>query len=513
MTSAEETADGNGSGRPASSREMTTLLGNNETARGFVDMLVPTSPLASSHSPTQTSLIAGDDDLAEETRKISDHFEMEDGDVADDGYDYDDDDAGSDDSSTGLGAGAHGTAHGTATPAQVAVNIFISFVGAGLLGLPYAFSRSGWLLGAMCLAVVSVGNVYAMLLLVKCRKRLEADGYVGIKGYGDLGREVLGPRGEVLVNVCLVVSQAGFATAYLIFIAANVGSITDGRAGRALIIYACVPILSLLVQFRDMKKLSPFSLVADVANLMGLSCVIFQDFEYYTHSDSIKMVDFTGLVYVTSVCIYSLEGVGLILPLESSCANREGFPKLLKQVILGITTLMAFFGTCGYIAFGDGTVSPISLNLQGESAAFVQLALCLAIYLTYPIMMFPVSDVLEDLFLSEQRKPPRSYCPSRTFRLGIVLATATVAYTIPNFGKFLELVGASICTLLGFILPCTFHIKVFGRSEMKTWEYCLDVCIILFGAFFGAIGTIEAIMKLMEADEVVAEIADGTREL
>jgi len=505
MTSRNEEADDNGPNpnRPPGSRRETATLLKDETAGGFVNMLIPTSP-HTSHAPRR-SLIAGDDDLNEENNKISDHFEMEDGD------DYSDD--GSDDSSTGLGAGAHGMAHGTATRGQVAVNIIISFVGAGLLGLPYAFSRSGWVLGVLCLSAVSIGNVYAMLLLVKCRKKLESDGYGGIKGYGDLGREVMGPRGEVLVNVCLVVSQAGFATAYLIFIAANVQSITNGKAGRALIIYACVPILSLLVQFRDMKKLSPFSLVADVANLMGLSCVIFQDFEYYTHSDAIKTVDFAGMVYVTSVCIYSLEGVGLILPLESSCANREGFPKLLKQVIFGITLLMCFFGTCGYVAFGDATISPISLNLQGESAAFVQMALCLAIYLTYPIMMFPVSDVLENLFLSDSNKPPRSYCPSRTFRICIVLMTATIAYTIPSFGKFLELVGASICTLLGFILPCIFHIKIFGRSKMKTWEFLLNMFIIVFGVFFGALGTIEGIIKLMENDEDVTEVAEASLEL
>eukprot|EP01082_Thalassiosira_pseudonana_P000542 g820.t1 g820 contig10:795821-796910(-) len=326
-------------------------------------------------------------------------------------------------------------------------------------------------------------------------------GHTGIKGYGDVGREVMGPRGEVLVNICLVISQAGFATAYLIFIAANVRSIIE-KAGRGMIIYSCVPLLALLVQFRDMKKLSPFSLIADVANLMGLSAVIFQDFEYYTHDDDIAAVDFSGLIYVTSVCIYSLEGVGLILPLESSCADREGFPKLLKQVIFGITCLMTFFGICGYVAFGDSTISPISLNLKGESAAFVQLALCLALYLTYPIMMFPVSDVLEDLFLSDSNKPPRSYWPSRSFRVFMVFTTATVAYTLPNFGKFLELVGASICTLLGFILPCYFHIKVFGKAKLKTWELILDSSIIVLGLFFGAIGTWDAILKLMEDDEV-----------
>ncbi|EJK58568.1 hypothetical protein THAOC_21293 [Thalassiosira oceanica] len=254
------------------------LLGG--STQGYFDALVPASP----HSPKSARRTLGDDnDLIAENLAISDHFEMEDGDEC-----YDEDDGESDEPIGGMHAGSRGTA----TPAQVAVNIFISFVGAGLLGLPYAYSRSGWLLGSVALGLVSTGNVYAMLLLVKCRKKLEARGLTGINGYGDLGREVLGPRGEVLVNVCLVVSQTGFATAYLIFISANIQSITDGNATRAAIIFGCVPVLSLLVQYREMKKLSPFSLVADVANLMGLSCVIFQDFEYNTHSDNIKAVDY-----------------------------------------------------------------------------------------------------------------------------------------------------------------------------------------------------------------------------
>jgi hypothetical protein len=214
-----------------------------EKRRSLVKMLIPTSP----HVEHRHTLLQQDDDLTDETRVLSDNFEVD-----EDEFDEEDD-----------GIDAHGMAQGTATPAQVAVNIFISFVGAGLLGMPYAFSRSGWLLGTVSLALVSAGNLYCMLLLVKIRKRLEANGITGIKGYGCVGREVIGPKGEMLVNICLVISQAGFATAYLIFIAANVQSVTSGQAGRALIIYSCVPILSFLVQFRDMKKLSPFSLIAD----------------------------------------------------------------------------------------------------------------------------------------------------------------------------------------------------------------------------------------------------------
>jgi hypothetical protein len=221
---------------------------------GFLKMLVPTSP----HLSYTHTALEQEDDLNEDSHELSDKFEVE-----NESYHEEN------------GGGAHGAAHGTATPAQVAVNIFISFVGAGLLGLPYAFSRSGWLLGTLSLALVSAGNLYCMLLLIKIRKRLEENGYSGIKGYGCVGREVLGPNGEILVNICLVVSQAGFATAYLIFIAANIQSATNGKTGRAIIIYGCAPILAMLVQFRDMKKLSPFSLIAD-----GMS-FIFRLIEYF----------------------------------------------------------------------------------------------------------------------------------------------------------------------------------------------------------------------------------------
>jgi hypothetical protein len=99
-------------------------------------------------------------------------------------------------------------AHG-ASNAQVAVNIFISFVGAGMLGMPYAFKQSGWFLGGVALSTVSALNVYCMLLLVKSRKYLEQHHNVhDIAGYGDLGRHVIGPHGETFVNICLVVCES-----------------------------------------------------------------------------------------------------------------------------------------------------------------------------------------------------------------------------------------------------------------------------------------------------------------
>ena len=384
---------------------------------------------------------------------------------------------------------------GTATNAQVAVNIVISFVGAGLLGQPYAFSQSGWFAGGIAVAVVSSANVYAMLLLVNTRKRLELDdaNKGTIKGYGDIGRVVSGPNGENFVNACLVISQVGFATAYIIFIAANVHAVFPAIS-RAWICFGCVPILSVLVQVQDMKTLSPFSLIADVANLLGLSAVLFQDFEAYEyHHETIQAAtNFKGLIYVASIAIYSLEGVNLVLPLESSCADRKGFPLLLTKVITGITLLMIGFGTAGYVAFGSATEAPITLNLSSEGpwGNFVKVALSLALYLTYPVMMFPVGSVLEDNFATF-----REY--STSTRALVVVLTSVVAYAVPGFGVFLGLLGSSICMVLGFLAPSYFHLQVFGRSELSKAEWMMDWGLIVVGSIMGLIGTYNSFMEIV----------------
>ncbi len=317
---------------------------------------------------------------------------------------------------------------GSSSQLQVAVNIFISFVGSGMLGMPFAFKQSGYLLGVISLFVMSTLNVYAMLLLVKTRQKLEARGNSNIHGYGDVGRIVSGRKGENLVNICLVISQVGFATAYIIFIAANLNNIYG--INRAYVCFGCVPFLAILVQIQDMKHLSPFSFVADVSNLAGLSAVMIQDYLSYRNShEAVVAFNYSNVLYVASVSLYALEGVGLVLPLESSCADRKWFPSLLKKTIFGITSLMAVFGCCGYFAFGSDTEAPITLNLSGDFATVVKFALCIALYLTFPIMLFPVNEVMEDFALGAG---PR---PNRPFRSSVVFLSALVAYGVPDFGK------------------------------------------------------------------------------
>jgi len=440
--------------------------------------------------------------------------------------------------------GHGGAPPGSATVPQVIVNIIISFVGAGLLGVPNAFSKSGWLLGSLTLCATSALNLYALLLLPKIKRKLLSQGYDAIISYGDMGRCVLGKRGETFVNACIAVSQAGFATAYIIFIAANLYNVAE--IPRFLSILACVPGLAVLVQFDDMKFLSPFSLLANCSTFTALVAVLFQDYEtiakhyreemdFGGHYDepgppiaaavdnstrslvgngtaidndptaiattnAIQRVKWGGMMYVIAITIYSMEGVALILSLEASCKKPSMFPFLLQSVVGSITLFMAMFGTAGYWAFGDDTEAPITLNLAGHwIATFVKLALCFSLYFTYPVMMFPVWHILEASNTSGGSSSINSNNPKSkvAVRAGVVVASAFVAWSVPDFGKFLSLVGSSICTILGFICPCYFYLVCFGRDEIRMWQYALNCFLIVGGALFGMVGTYNSLVALL----------------
>ena len=53
---------------------------------------------------------------------------------------------------------------------KAAANMFISILGAGVLGLPYAFRRSGLTQGTIVMIIIAVLNIHCMMLLVSLQR-------------------------------------------------------------------------------------------------------------------------------------------------------------------------------------------------------------------------------------------------------------------------------------------------------------------------------------------------------
>ncbi|CAM9293469.1 unnamed protein product [Ectocarpus sp. 6 AP-2014] len=380
------------------------------------------------------------------------------------------------------------------------VNLLISFVGAGVLGIPFAFRQGGLLLSTGVLSMVGVVCTYCMWMLVRCKYRviaLRGKDEPGPVKYPDICEEALGRWGLVAVEGALVASQSGFATAYLVFIARNLYALFSFQ--KAPVIFLCVPGLVLMCLIKHLKYLAPFSLIAEVVNLTGLAVVFFDDAEFMDiNHESISMAHWKALPFVFGVGVYCFEGIGMAIPIEDAMVNRERFTPILSWVMVIYTVLCVLSGGLGYMAFGDETEDIILLNIGSTASTLVvKLSFCVGLYFTFPLMMVPVWEVLECKWLRQHHSP--SYGRDRNvLRAAVVFTTGLVACVVPNFGLFVSLVGSTCCALLAFILPtlCYAKLEKDAGFPLSPGRKLLHNFILAAGLFAMISGTLDTLHRI-----------------
>lgn len=377
-------------------------------------------------------------------------------------------------------------------------NVFIAIVGAGVLGLPYAFKRTGWLMGSLMIFSVSALTFHCMMLLVHTRRKLESSehGFTKINSFGDLGFVVCGSIGRGIVDVLIILSQAGFCISYLMFIANTLvyffrTSTILGMSAKGFYIWSCLPFQLGLNSIATLTHLAPLSIFADVVDLAA-TAVVMVDEVVISLKQMPEVAAFGNLsvfFYGIGVAVYAFEGIGMVLPLEAEMEKKEKFGGILGLSVTFIALMYVGFGVLGYFAFGSETKDIITANLgAGFVSVLVQLGLCINLFFTFPLMMHPVYEIVERRFKGGE------YC--LWLRWLLVFLVSLVAMSVPNFADFLSLVGSSVCCGLGFVLPALFHLLVF-KEEMGWKGWFLDVGIVVVGVVLGVSGTWYALMEIL----------------
>ncbi|XVE75810.1 hypothetical protein DITRI_Ditri12bG0122100 [Diplodiscus trichospermus] len=402
---------------------------------------------------------------------------------------------------------------GTASKLQTIGNIIVSIVGTGVLGLPFAFRVAGWLAGSLGVIIAGLATFYCMLLLVQCRDKLAAEKQLPETTYGDLGYRCIGRPGRFLTEFLIFVSQCGGSVAYLVFIGQNLASVFKGHSFTlASYIFLLVPIEIALSWIGSLSAFAPFSIFADICNVLAMGFVVKDDVQQaiggdFSFRDRKAITDnLGGLPFAGGMAVFCFEGFGMTLALEASMKERRTFPKVLAVAFTWITLVYVLFGIFGYMAYGDETKDIVTLNLpKNWTATAVQIGLCLGLAFTFPIMIHPVNEILEAKLKKTIwfQKLHNNDAGSSITRLGksgiyisravLVIGLAVLASCVPGFGVFASLVGSTVCALISFVLPALFHLTLLG-SSLNFWQKALDYFIFLCGLLFAAYGTYNTIV-------------------
>ena len=161
------------------------------------------------------------------------------------------------------------------------------------------------------------------------------------------------------------------------------------------------------------------------------------------------------------------------------------------------------FSSTRYLSFYLCTLGPITDNLPPGTLVTVTLwGLNVALLLTYPIQMFPVFEITEELLLG----PPKAHgtkpyiLKAMAIRAVIVALSVVVGIAIPDFNLFLSLIGGLGSAQLMFILPPITYGTLFW-DELPVAKKVGCVTLFAFGIATVVITTTFTIIGLVQAED------------
>ena len=304
------------------------------------------------------------------------------------------------------------------------INVIKSWVGSNFLSLPFAFAAFGTLIGPLAVAVVALVSCGGCLLLVQIRKDLllqqgekeeesrttyklqqqqqqqqqqgqisshtQAHPYIHTREefetYPQVAGHVLGRSGYLVVNFLLAITQWGYCTGYAIYMNTALHQLTQTHFSRPLssatIIFGLLtPLLILLCLVPDLKRFLPFSLLSNLALLVGFLAVFFASLSHAHTQGTFHVmwgVDMKKVPLAFGNLVASFEGIGTILPVEGCMAKdggmhvREFYPLYLKQTLVGLVVAFSVFGIVGFGGWGRELCSVILTNLPEEGKGSVE---------------------------------------------------------------------------------------------------------------------------------------------
>lgn len=471
-------------------------------------------------------------------------------------------------------------------------NMLKAFIGINFIAVAYAFSNAGIVRGLIGLLVIMLVTEHCCLLLIEIkdsmprplspassysiadqtdqlsdddhiedpphspvdgleRQPLDSDpsphdnaefhdphaGGPNTPSYGDVALYIGGRPAQMVIESALLVTQFGFCVGYLIFLSQTIHDIIGSGGAVAPFVLLPLPILMYLGLLRSIRSLGPFSLLANFALLIGFLAVVTFIGRHFNWTPS--KVPLSSFPLFFGQMTAAIEGIGLIIPVQSSMRDPSKFTLVLRIALVTITSILAIVGVLGFATFGAETRSIILLNFGASPVVLaVKIVLIIGILFTYPLQIIPVfefadrvigsrsnnasvsaarsqlethwggkgeAEVEEDeeanTTQTETPSPPSLYVQGwRTImaRLMVIVLTAVTAVLGgASFGIFMSLVGSAGATVLAYTAPSLFHYMAF-RDRLSTAVKVKNLSIVFFGILGGLAGTWASLSEIVK---------------
>jgi amino acid permease len=183
----------------------------------------------------------------------------------------------------------------------------------------------------------------------------------------------------------------------------------------------------------------------------------------------------------------------------------ERSPAMMYQAVniavLVVTFLYLSIGLAGYVLFGrdvEGNVLA-NLDIRDPVSAAAQGCIGLAIVLTFPLNIYPARFTLHTMFVDDDT--PVSTIHTVGFTLVLVFGALAVAIFIPSISELFSFLGATTGSLIAFILPSIFYLKLIPTDGDTKTHRRLCVMLAAGGVLLAIVSTYRSLQLFAEDPE------------
>ena len=397
------------------------------------------------------------------------------------------------------------------------INLTSTILGAGMLGLPYAYANMGWILGTLLIIVCGTAATFALYFLAVCAKKtdLPSSFYTVAK--------VAAPQYSFIIDAIIAIKCFGVATSYLVVIGDLMplsihNMFPDSPSwhqrnvwvGLGFCIVAPLACLRSLDSLRWTSGLSGFFLFFLLTLVVAYAM---PDISGYDPCLGETYLDSTGssessschghrdwlLVTPSAFHVMPIFVFGYACQQNTfSIVNELQNPtieRITSVCVASTSTAIVVYivmASAGYLAYGDTVKSNILISYPDNvitSAARVFVSLVVAFH--FPLQAHPARRSVLSLLTywldggQENGNLVVYYTRYAVTTVVFLACSLAIALTVSDLGLMLSLVGATGSTMISYVLPGWFYYnlhkdEVHGESARSWPRFLLNLSYTQF---------------------------------
>uniref|UniRef100_A0A4W5JDT2 Solute carrier family 38 member 4 n=1 Tax=Hucho hucho TaxID=62062 RepID=A0A4W5JDT2_9TELE len=363
-------------------------------------------------------------------------------------------------------------------------NLSNAIMGSGILGLSYAMANTGIVLFVVLLLGVAILSLYSVHLLLMTAKE------GGSLIYEKLGERAFGWPGKMAAFGSITLQNIGAMSSYLfivkyelpeviLFVCLSVCHCEWYMNGNYLVAFVSIGIILPLCILKNLGYLgytSGFSLSCMVffLGVVSSTCLLFCCCECVSgpvfHPQSLLLSFQTA--YTVPILAFSFVCHPEILPIYSELKDRSRrkMQNVSNLSILAMLVMYMLSALFGYLTFYENVEAELLHTFTkvykfDTMLLLVRLAVLTAVTLTVPIVLFPIRSSINTMLFSQREF---SWARHMLIAAFILLFNNLLVIFVPTIRDIFGFIGSSAATMLIFILPAAFYLRLVKSVPMHS---------------------------------------------